>query len=130
MIVSEQLAYQTEAWQTALLSENWLNRQNKLRLNKQQALATGAIHFATGFNCWLLDGVTGSGKTEVYLHLIENVLSQGKQVLLLIPEIGLTPQIVRHVTNRFNLPIDILHSNLTDTQRLLAWQRARSGESV
>ncbi len=130
LIVSGRLEYQTEAWQTALSNENWLNRQNKLRLNKQQALATGAIHFATGFNCWLLDGVTGSGKTEVYLHLIENVLSQGKQVLLLIPEIGLTPQIVRHVTNRFNLPIDILHSNLTDTQRLLAWQRARSGESA
>ncbi|TNG94420.1 primosomal protein N' [Pasteurellaceae bacterium USgator11] len=129
-IVEQHLFAQPEAWQTALQQHNWLNQQDKLRLNKQQALAVSAVCVSHGFQCWLLDGVTGSGKTEVYLHLMEHVLQQGKQVLLLIPEIGLTPQIVRHVENRFKLPIDVLHSNLTDSQRLLAWQRAKSGESA
>ncbi|MDH3000863.1 primosomal protein N' [Chelonobacter oris] len=130
LIIGETLPYQPELWQTALATANWLRQENKLRLNQQQALAVSAVNFNQGFQCWLLDGVTGSGKTEVYLHLMENVLQQGKQVLLLIPEIGLTPQLVRHVSNRFNLPIDVLHSNLTDSQRLLVWQRAKNGESA
>ncbi|MGR3806396.1 primosomal protein N' [Pasteurella testudinis] len=130
LIIAEEQPYQFIPWQTALSSENWLNPADKLRLNKQQALAVSAVNFSDGFQTWLLDGVTGSGKTEVYLHLMEKVLAQGKQVLLLIPEIGLTPQLVRSVQNRFNLPIDVLHSNLSDSQRLLAWQRAQSGESA
>ncbi|MGR6980748.1 primosomal protein N' [Testudinibacter sp. P27/CKL/0425] len=130
LIARETVSHQITPWQTALECSDWLNVQNKLRLNKQQALAVGAVNFAQGFNTWVLDGVTGSGKTEVYLHLMENVLAQGKQVLLLIPEIGLTPQLVRHVQQRFRLPISILHSNLTDAQRLLAWQQAKSGESA
>ncbi|MGV6987693.1 primosomal protein N' [Testudinibacter sp. P80/BLE/0925] len=130
LILAQQQPYHVTCWQTALADENWLNQADKLRLNKQQALAVSAVNFSDGFQAWLLDGVTGSGKTEVYLHLMEKVLAEGKQVLLLIPEIGLTPQLVRSVQNRFNLPIDVLHSNLSDSQRLLAWQRAQSGESA
>ena len=67
---------------------------------------------------WLLEGVTGSGKTEIYLQYIEEILKKGKQVLVLVPEIGLTPQTVRRFQARFNVEIDVLHSNLNDTQRL------------
>ncbi|MBE2898787.1 primosomal protein N' [Pasteurellaceae bacterium 20609_3] len=115
-------------WQTAL-SAQWLATENKPRLNKGQALAVNAIVMAKGHTTWLLDGITGSGKTEVYLQAIEAQLSQGKQVLLLVPEIGLTPQLVRSVEQRFNVPIDVLHSSLTDLQRFSAWKRAKCGAS-
>ena len=79
---------------------------------------------------WLLEGVTGSGKTEIYLQYIEEVLKKGKQVLVLVPEIGRTPQTVRRFQARFNVEIDVLHSNLNDTQRLNVWERARTGQSA
>ena len=88
------------------------------------------MKFTQGFVAWLLDGVTGSGKTEIYLQFIEEILNQGKQVLVLVPEIGLTPQTVSRFQARFNVVIDVLHSNLNDTQRLHVWQRARSGQSA
>lgn len=68
--------------------------------------------------------MTGSGKTEIYLQYIEEILKSGKQVLVLVPEIGLTPQTVQRFKARFNVEIDVLHSNLTDTQRLYVWDRA------
>ena len=74
--------------------------------------------------------MTGSGKTEIYLQYIEEILKSGKQILVLVPEIGLTPQTVRRFNARFNVEIDVLHSNLTDTQRLYVWDRARSGQSA
>ena len=74
--------------------------------------------------------MTGSGKTEIYLQYIEEILKSGKQVLVLVPEIGLTPQTVQRFKARFNVEIDVLHSNLTDTQRLYVWDRARSGQSA
>ena len=80
--------------------------------------------------CGCLEGVTGSGKTEIYLQYIEEVLKKGKQVLVLVPEIGLTPQTVRRFQARFNVEIDVLHSNLNDTQRLNVWERARTGQSA
>lgn len=104
--------------------------ENKLTLNKEQALAVNLIIFQQGFKAWLLDGVTGSGKTEVYLQVIEEVLKQGKQVLVLVPEISLTPQTIRRFEARFEIPIDVVHSNLNDNQRLNVWQRAKTGESA
>ncbi len=85
---------------------------------------------------WLLHGVTGSGKTEVYLQLVEHALAQGRQALVLVPEITLTPQQVSRFEARFAPPavtdappaIAVLHSGLTDAERLAAWRRARSGE--
>lgn len=103
----------------------------RLRLNTEQATAVGAIrseddHFAA----WLLAGITGSGKTEVYLSVLENVLAGGGQALVLVPEIGLTPQTIARFRERFNAPVDVLHSALNDSERLAVWLRARSGETA
>ena len=118
------------SWQQSLGDNSIVNIENRLTLNKQQALAFSQLLFHSGFNVWLLDGVTGSGKTEIYLQYIEEILKSGKQVLVLVPEIGLTPQTVHRFKARFNVEIDVLHSNLTDTQRLYVWDRARSGQSA
>ena len=128
----EEIIVPTEqkSWQQALGDNPLVNLDNRLTLNKQQALAFSQLIFQEGFNVWLLEGVTGSGKTEIYLQYIEEVLKKGKQVLVLVPEIGLTPQTVRRFQARFNVEIDVLHSNLNDTQRLNVWERARTGQSA
>ncbi len=103
----------------------------RLRLNTEQATAVGAIHSASdGFSAWLLAGVTGSGKTEVYLSVLENVLAQGKQALVMVPEIGLTPQTIARFRERFNAPVEVLHSGLNDSERLSAWLKAKNGEAA
>ena len=128
----EEIIVPTEqkSWQQALGDNPLVNLDNRLTLNKQQALAFSQLLFQEGFNVWLLEGVTGSGKTEIYLQYIEEVLKKGKQVLVLVPEIGLTPQTVRRFQARFNMEIEVLHSNLNDTQRLNVWERARTGQSA
>lgn len=128
----EEITIQTKplSWQQSLGNNPIVNAENRLTLNKQQALSFSQLLFHSGFNVWLLDGVTGSGKTEIYLQYIEEILKSGKQILVLVPEIGLTPQTVRRFNARFNVEIDVLHSNLTDTQRLYVWDRARSGQSA
>jgi primosomal protein N' (replication factor Y) len=99
-------------------------------LNAAQAEAVATIGGQLGgFGVSLLDGVTGSGKTEVYLSLIERVLARGEQALVLVPEIGLTPQLVARFQQRFTVPIAVLHSGLSDRERLCAWHAARSGEA-
>lgn len=75
----------------------------------------------------LLEGVTGSGKTEVYLQAMQQVIEQGRQVLILVPEISLTPQTVQRFSARFSVPIGLLHSNRTANERLNSWIMARSG---
>ncbi len=100
--------------------------QEKLVLNTDQQLAVETVAAKlNGFSTFLLEGVTGSGKTEVYLQLIETVIANDKQVLILVPEIGLTPQLVSRFEKRLPVPLAILHSGLTDRQRLDAWQLAR-----
>ncbi len=79
------------------------------------------------FQPFLLDGVTSSGKTEVYLRAIAQQLEAGKQVLLLVPEIGLTPQTVQRFQQRFIANIAMLHSGMTDKQRLNEWLKAKQG---
>ena len=103
----------------------------RLRLNTEQATAVGAIHSAADeFSAWLLEGVTGSGKTEVYLSVLENVLALGKQALVMVPEIGLTPQTIARFRERFNAPVEVLHSGLNDSERLAAWLKAKNGEAA
>ena len=103
-------------------------RETPLVLGAEQQRAMAQIEL-TGFRCWLLNGITGSGKTEIYLQCIEQVLNAGRQALVLIPEISLTPQTKRRFTERFAVPLVVLHSGMTDKQRLAAWTRARNGEA-
>ena len=101
-----------------------------LPLKREQAAALAAIHERLDhFHPCLLHGVTGSGKTEVYLQLIEAVVSRGRQALLLVPEIGLTPQTLARFRQRFQVPVVALHSGLTDNERLDAWEAAASGRA-
>ncbi len=99
-------------------------------LNADQALAVAQINAAQGFQCFLLDGVTGSGKTEVYLCCIEQALAAGLQSLVLVPEIGLTPQLLERFQRRFPVPIALLHSGLSDGERLRAFTAASDGTAM
>ncbi|HGJ5881202.1 MAG TPA: primosomal protein N', partial [Arsenophonus nasoniae] len=102
----------------------------KPKLNLEQSTAVGAISSQPTFAPWLLVGITGSGKTEVYLSVIENILAKGKQALVLVPEISLTPQTIQRFSERFNAPVDVLHSALNDSERLAVWLRAQKGHSA
>jgi primosomal protein N' (replication factor Y) len=95
-----------------------------MRANVEQSIAISAVNEASGFATFLLEGVTGSGKTEVYLQVIEPVLRRGQQVLILVPEIGLTPQTVARFEKRFGDIVGVMHSGLNDAQRLSVWQQA------
>ncbi len=98
--------------------------------NPEQAHAIDAITRKLGaFQPFLLEGVTGSGKTEVYLQVVEACLQRHRQVLILVPEIGLTPQIVSRFRARFATDIALLHSGLTERERLKAWRRAFLGHA-
>ncbi len=97
-------------------------------LNEDQQQAVNAIE-AGGGTTWLLEGVTGSGKTEVYLKLIERQLTLGKQSLVIVPEIGLTPQLVARFTERLATRVALLHSNLNDSERLQAWLDTQDGSA-
>jgi primosomal protein N' (replication factor Y) (superfamily II helicase) len=99
-------------------------------LTPEQDHAVAAIDAARNrFVPFVLHGVTGSGKTEVYLRAIGSVVARGEQALVLVPEISLTPQLVSRFAARFAQPLAVLHSGLTDTERLQAWRAARSGEA-
>jgi len=80
------------------------------------------------FDTHLLDGITGSGKTEVYIRFIQQLMAQGKQALVLVPEIGLTPQLFQEISQRINGQMAILHSGLSDGARARVWQHATSGQ--
>ncbi|MEL7312084.1 MAG: primosomal protein N' [Pseudomonadota bacterium] len=97
-------------------------------LNDEQRDAVQAIRATRGFGAYLLDGITGSGKTEVYLSLIRDVLERDEQVLLLVPEIGLTPQLAHRLQQRLGVVPTLYHSELTEHQRARAWLAARDGK--
>jgi primosomal protein N' (replication factor Y) len=98
-------------------------------LNTDQQVALDQIRSATGFHANILDGVTGSGKTEVYLHLIGETINSGRQALVLVPEIGLTPQLVTRLRTRLGIEPALLHSGLSDLERLRSWRQARNGDA-
>ena len=95
----------------------------------QQAVIDAVLGAAEGFAPTLLEGITGSGKTEVYLKLIEAALERGRQALVLLPEISLTPQLAARFQSRLEAPMALFHSGLGDSQRLKAWLRVQSGEA-
>ena len=102
-----------------------------LELNAQQTHAveemTGQI--GQGGKPFLLEGVTGSGKTEVYLHLIERTLAMGKTAIVLVPEISLTPQMTNRFISRFGDLVAIMHSGLSDGEKFDEWRKVRSGQA-
>jgi primosomal protein N' (replication factor Y) len=106
-----------------------LLKEAPLPLNTEQKNAFHSITNRNGFSASLLDGITGSGKTEVYLQAIHEALKKGLQALILVPEIGLTPQTVQRFKSRFRVPVAVLHSNLTDKQRFDAWMHASQGDA-
>jgi primosomal protein N' (replication factor Y) len=103
--------------------------QPELTADQRQVLAQIAATQAAGkgFRCYLLHGVTGSGKTEIYLRLIAAELAAGRQSLLLVPEIALTPQLVARLRERFGAELAVLHSGVTERERFDAWRRAYRG---
>lgn len=104
-----------------------LSKQDKrVELNLMQK---NAIETINGEKIFLLHGVTGSGKTEVYMHLIERELSKGKNALLLVPEISLTPQIMSNFKARFGDFVAMLHSGLSAGERFDEWKRIFSGQA-
>ena len=92
-------------------------------LNPEQQIATDVIRAADGFAAFLLDGVTGSGKTEVYLDAIADCIARGKQALVLVPEIGLTPQALARFRARLGVPIHALHSGPVSYTHLDVYKR-------
>lgn len=103
-----------------------------LDLNAEQQRAVDAIiaaHKDKRYTGILLNGITGSGKTEVYLQAMQAVLEAGKQVLILVPEIGLTPQTRARFASRFAAHIVLLHSGMNNTHRLQGWQDCRTGHA-
>ncbi len=99
-------------------------------LNDEQQHAVDALTATDGFATFLLDGVTGSGKTEVYLQAIAQCLARGRQALVLVPEIGLTPQTLGRFRARLGVPVHALHSGLSDGERARVWAAAWRGEAM
>lgn len=114
---------------TADMAQEPVASQSAPTLTDEQARALKAIDQDRGFGVWLLEGITGSGKTEVYLRAIERQLTGNRQTLILVPEIGLTPQLVGRLRARFGVPMAVFHSGLTDRERLDAWLMARDGSA-
>ena len=97
--------------------------------NDDQQAAIDTITAAPGFAPFLLDGVTGSGKTEVYLHAIQACLARGRQALVLVPEIGLTPQLLARFRDRLGVAVHAYHSGLSDGERARTWAACHGGRA-
>jgi len=101
-----------------------------VKLNKDQKKAINTVcNSINNHSVFLLDGLTGSGKTEVYMSVMDIVIKSGKQCLVLLPEIGLTPQLIQRFKDRFKVDIAIQHSGLSDIERLKYWQDAKTGKA-
>ena len=101
-----------------------LNEEQQMVFEKLSALTCSGKA-----GCALLQGVTGSGKTSVYIHLIQQQLARGKSAILLVPEIALTPQMLRTFSNHFGDEVAVLHSSLSLGERYDEWKRIRSGHA-
>ena len=110
------------------LSQVTFNNAHSLTIEQQHAV--DAVNQTKGYNCFLLHGITGSGKTEIYVHLMNQVLQRGGQVLLLVPEINLTPQLEHYFQNRFpEADLVSLHSGLNEGERTQNWLHAQAGQA-
>ncbi|MCR4676066.1 MAG: primosomal protein N' [Sphaerochaetaceae bacterium] len=109
------------------LDSHMAQQRQAVELSDQQKNAVETITGSSS-SMFYLYGITGSGKTEVFLNCVERVLSSGGQVIYLVPEITLTHQLARQVSMRFKDNVAILHSGLTDAQRITQWRKIRRGE--
>ncbi|MDH3639944.1 MAG: primosomal protein N', partial [Gammaproteobacteria bacterium] len=141
---AHQLAQISRSWKAAVAAleeKGWIDavpayagsytpgRVRAPQLNRRQRAAADAIIASLGsYRCFLLHGVTGSGKTEVYLQVVAKCLARGQQALVMVPEIALTPQLVGRFRDRFGEPVAVLHSGLAALERHRVWWFARRGE--
>ncbi len=147
LVFNEQLRAISSAWRKTLSkwqNLGWVNQSEnhcwqtpslptplKHPLNSEQNAVVEKVSDSIkkqSFASFLLQGVTGSGKTEVYLAMIERAISQGKQALVLVPEIGLTPQMVERFQAYLQVPVATLHSGMNDSERHCAWQVVKDHE--
>ena len=145
---AEAIAELIPGWRSAmnaLLNKNLVEKtqQEKLSENPSTETATKKLNLNTEqqhayeelttklnkFNCCLLDGVTGSGKTEVYLSLAKDVLTTDKQVLILVPEIGLTPQLLQRIESRLGEKVHLMHSGLNNNERAQTWLATKTSKA-
>ena len=106
------------------------NKTKSLMLNDEQQYAYEKIQkSANKFTSYLLDGVTGSGKTEVYLTLANDLLAADKQILFIVPEIGLTPQLLQRIEKRLGQKVYLMHSGLNDSERAQTWLAIKTGSA-
>ena len=152
-LTSADMTAQLPRWRSAaraLLARGWIERlevsaaagapssgppaarieRNAPALSAAKSAAVAQIDATAGkYAAWVLQGATGSGKTEVYLQCAAHTLARSGSVLVLVPEIGLTPQLVQRFRARLKVDIAVLHSGLSDAERLAAWRAARSGQA-
>lgn len=128
--LTSNLGVHIHATQSIADSESEFNLRVELNVAQQHAVNELTQRLENqSFSCNLIQGVTGSGKTEVYFSVMRRVLQLGRQVLFLVPEIGLTPQLIERVGQTFNCPTAIIHSGLKDSERHLAWWHSRQGDA-
>lgn len=148
MLAASDLSRDSDHWRPAikkLLESGWVTERKgpclretpyaekpNHHLNDEQQAAVDSVRQTLqqteSFQAFLLQGITGSGKTEVYLGMIETVIQQGKQALVLVPEIGLTPQMVARFEAQLQTRVATLHSGLNDAERHCAWNLIRTGQ--
>ena len=149
-LTTTQISFQIDNWHSPfkkILEKQWITEAEPIKITPsapKQILSSSAFKANTEqqnaidcvcesldqFKAFLLEGVTGSGKTEVYMQIIQQVLISGKQVLVLLPEITLTPQLEARFRKRFAVPVAIYHSKLSNTQRLESWLKMQQGEAA
>ncbi len=127
LLDKEILSVELLSRQTPIITQS---TESALQANEQQQQAINCItDNLDHFSVFLLEGITGSGKTEVYMQVIQQVLDQGLQVIVLLPEITLTPQLEARFRQRFSVPLSLSHSRLTEAQRHTAWLEMQKGQS-
>ncbi len=108
-------------------------KRNEIVLTEEQNKAYNSLRNKLGCNkgcCELLYGVTGSGKTQVFLKLVDDVVDSGKGVIVMVPEIALTPQTVSHFAKRYGNKVAVFHSAMSPAQRMDEWKRVKNGEAL
>ena len=110
-------------------NQKYIRSSSGPNLNSEQTNAVNTIINEKEFKTFLIDGVTGSRKTEVYLHLIKNTLKNDKQCLILVPEIGLTSQFINRIIKRIGLIPHQFHSSCTENEKLITWKAIRDSKA-